>query len=848
MKKFIIVLCLFYTYLSATHIQSHEISTNKKGIALGTYISLNQAQKLANKFPHYDIFIKQTTTTKKPYFVVFAVNIPKQDISSSLINIQKKLPTAYTTSDSRIEQLSEDKNNSTIKKENIILEKQSTSEYKQNSSINTNKKGIALGTYISLNQAQRLANKFPNNDIFIKQTTTTKKPYFVVFAVNIPKQDISSSLVNIQKKLPTAYITSDSRIEQLSKDNLATIITKKKKESPKQIEIPKEFVIRKKIESTKPESIITHNKIIQDIIKKSEAKAPVKDILVNNNDKIIQDIIKKSEAKAPAKIKIKQNQDINIDLPAITIKYTKNKSDALKIANGLKYYDIYIRESKLLSKHKFMVYAVNIPNLRLEESLTQINKIYPNAFKTSKVRLNYFLKQTSKENVFIKASQNKIFNKQNIQLLTKNSNSAFLRAKNLFKQGQYHDSINILKQLSQINPNNTSINFYLGRAYYQIKDYEKASAAFERITIVDENHLRGRLELAQTYFMLGLNNEALKSFNIILQNDIPSNVKLNIEKRLKFIESKQKKHLFSGVTSLGITYDNNINNTTDVKTFYIPSFALPLTVSDKKYSDTYLTLMLNGNYLYKINDNYTLENKVNIIQQNYFDDNKRLNLPTETGIKKENKKKLELTSYSLYLSTLNKDNIFSWGADISNVNLAGTGYMETYGMGINYQKKFYNSITGFSTLKYFKKSYSELSNKYMDSKTFQLMLGQMYPSTEYGNFNMIYLYTNEKKIKTSLDSPDKQSNGIMLTNTYPISTKLVANSMIYYTREKEATSDKTFEVKKIDFMTTLSLGLSYKLTNSVKLSSNIKYIKNKSNIKIFGYDKNTIDFSIKKSF
>ena len=717
--------------------------------------------------------------------------------------------------------------------------------------VDANKKGIALATYLSLNKAQQLANKFPDNDIYIKQTTTTKKPYFVVFVVNIQKKELTSTLNSIKKKLPTAYTTSDSRVKQLSNDTINTTVSKTKQKPSKQLKASPKSTIIKKIEIKNTKVIVSNDKIIQEIIKRAEAEVKPQDL--KNPDllktkptiqnKIIQEIIKKAEAEIKPqdskKTIIKKIQNLNTNLPAITIRYTKNKSDALKIANGLKYFDMYIRASKLLSKHKFMVYAVNIPQDQVEESLKQINKVYPNAFQTSKIRLNYFSKQESRENVFIKGFENKISNKQNIQLLAINSNKALIKAKKLFNKKQYQNAIDILEQLSQINPSNISINFYLGRSHYQIKNYEKAVSAFERIIIIDENHLRGRLELAQTYFMLGLNEEALKNFNIVLKNNIPANVKTNIEKRVKSIKSKQINHMFYGFASIGFTYDNSINNTDD-KTVYIPYQNLLLPTTLIKYDDAYMTLTLSGNYLYKINNKITLQNKLSFIQQKYNDDDKRLNISGGTGIEKEEKKKLELTSYSLYLSTINKDSMFSFGADISNIDLADTGYMKTYGLGINYQKKFFSSITGFSTLKYFKKEHDKLEDEHMNSKTIQLMLGQMYPSTKYGNFNMLYLYTNEKNIK--------QLNGVMTTNNYPINTKLNANSTIYYNKMKEDNTDQTFNKRREDYTTTLSLGLSYDLSKTTSISSNLKYIKNSSNIELFSYDKNTIDFTIRKSF
>jgi TolA-binding protein len=656
--------------------------------------------------------------------------------------------------------------------------------------IDISKKGIALGTFLAYNRALNLAKKFPQYDIYIKKTTTTVQPYYVVFIVNIQKQNQKYILKTIKQVVPSAYITSDSRIEQLHND------------------IHSDIAITKKID-----------------------KKYTKDIITIANQ-------------------------IDTSKKAISVTYTNNQKRLKRIKQKLKGYDIFIKKSTL--SDNYIIYVVNIEAQKLNDALKYIKELYPKAKETSTKRIDYFIKNYTAYDIFIasKLKQHLVSNtttKQEEEMLTqfpKVMVKKYNEAKKYYKSKQYKKSAEILSELSALDPNNTNINFYLGRSYYELKQYEQASVAFERITIADEKNLRARLELAQTYMQLKLNNEALKNFNYVLEQNIPTLVKDNILKKIAFIKSLKQRHFFNGFASVDITYDNNVNNKNGENTFTISGItadqALPR-------DDIIYTYNLTGNYIYKITDKKIINTTLSYNFMDYEKDKKRLGDTTApiTDIKYATKKKLEISSASSYFTYMNNRSIFSVGVDTSYIRLARDHFFTTYGLGINYSKKFYSNISFFTALKYFKKEYKPES-KNQNSLNTQFMLGSTYPTVKYGDFSLIYLYAKEDITRPDLfvdtHMPSSYSSGGILSYRYSFSNKTILNSMIMYNNTYKDSKEGAFETIQNDSSRTFSLGVDYKYNKKTIFSPNLKYIKNNSTINLFDYKKKTVGVTVKRFF
>ncbi len=836
------------------------IDTGKKAVAIGAFNTEDQADTVKQKFPGDTIYIKKVTSRNgKFYFVAYSVNIPKEELGTNLERIKSISSSAYITSDKRVRELAElfngkaegdfeisdktapsplpdieeeFKNTRALKEKKEPKEKITLSEQYETVSygeIDTSKKAIALGAFFTQKDALSLKEKLPDDEIYIKKVSSKNNSYFVSYSVNIPKSELSSNLSRIKETLPTAYITSDKRVKELAliynKTAFNENIVAKNETYPEE----------------NPEEINT-----------SLPGSPLKNESPDNN---------KGKGKEENLFYIentRENKFIDRTKRSLTVAKAATLDEAKEIAKSLYSYDVLIK-APVVKNREFTVYLVNIEKEELLSVKNEIKKIYPLAFETSRTRLSYFYRKQLKNDLFIKKNSFAPL-KNDTAVIPKDKNTPsnkeqYNYAKDLFRERNYKQALNILLELSKKDTDNPDLNFYIGRSYYEIGDYEAASSYFERITIKDDNNLRAKLELAQTYMKLELYTDAVENFNTVLQSDIPNNVKKNIQNRLSYIENRQKKHLFGGSFNFNITHDNNSYDVSDVKTFNTLAYD-GLEVSDERYSEISQTALLNLNHIYKISDNYNIKNRINIMKKLYNKDDQRLNDPTATGITREEKKDLDLLSYALSLSKYSKDDAITGELDISKTDVGDKDYLKTSGFSLTYQRILFRKIRSMLSVKMYNKSYQQLEDKNLDSRNFQFMFGQMLPSDNWGKFNLIYIFADENKrspLANGYDSrtADEYMNTLYLTNFYELTNSLSLQSGILYSVTKTKDSDSTFDtfgIRRKDTMRSIFTQLQYSYNKDITLTAALKYYDNESNIDIYSYDKMLIDFGFIYSF
>jgi len=127
-----------------------------------------------------------------------------------------------------------------------------------------------------------------------------------------------------------------------------------------------------------------------------------------------------------------------------------------------------------------------------------------------------------------------------------------------FKDKDYQLAYDQFLKAFEIIPDHFSINFYLGRAAYEIGNYEMAVMVFERALIINPGDNRVKLEMSRAFHRLGVNDMARKNLNEVLLSDPPETVKQNIEKFLAYINRSEQRHFFSGTVSLGLDWNDNV--------------------------------------------------------------------------------------------------------------------------------------------------------------------------------------------------------------------------------------------------------------------------------------------------
>jgi len=420
-------------------------------------------------------------------------------------------------------------------------------------------------------------------------------------------------------------------------------------------------------------------------------------------------------------------------------------------------------------------------------------------------------------------------------------------AKALYDQNRYKEAVQYLDEYTQEFPDYIELNFLLGQIYYQLQQYEMSIIYFERILILDENHIVARLELAQSYMMANLDSDAILHFNFVLKSNVPNNVKSNIHYNLDYIQNKGQKHFFNGFVAIGFTQDSNINNTTDISSFDTINYS-NIQITDQQYSDNYSSLIISANHKYKINDTSLLQNKLLYLREDFKKDNQRKSNFNSTGIEKEKKKELELYLYNFeYLKNFDNKNI-SFSLDLANVKLAKNDYLNIKGVSSSYSQTYFKNAQSKISVKFFEKAHNQEVDKNLDSYNYQISFQTQLKTLSYGTGTFSYSILNEKLKKQTINTSDKLSNSIILSNAYNITKDLQLQSTFNYSQADYKSKDNNFNIKRLDKLSTIKVGLSYNIKPTLNISSSISYKENDSNIDIYSYDKNIINLLITQTF
>lgn len=202
--------------------------------------------------------------------------------------------------------------------------------------------------------------------------------------------------------------------------------------------------------------------------------------------------------------------------------------------------------------------------------------------------------------------------------LTKNEQFElqFSQAVTLFDAKEYTQAYPLLVALFDKKTDDEKINFYLGRCATELKLYDQAVLAFERVLMMNPDHVRSHLEMGRIFFEQGQNDDAQMEFETVLEKNPPVVVRNQVLSLLAEIENSKKKHFISGAFIAGVMMDSNVKNDIGLTTYVPPVIGLQLN-GNKPVYDMAFTETLALNHQYKTKSPYSWQNSLVIFNQGY---------------------------------------------------------------------------------------------------------------------------------------------------------------------------------------------------------------------------------------
>lgn len=409
------------------------------------------------------------------------------------------------------------------------------------------------------------------------------------------------------------------------------------------------------------------------------------------------------------------------------------------------------------------------------------------------------------------------------QITAVETSNEFIVAQSQYKLGDYTSSYQQFKKLFLKHTDNAQVNFYLAMSAMELKLYDEATAAFERVLIVQPDFHRARLEFARLQFLLGFKEEAKKEFLKVAQYPIPENVRKNIDYYLKQIDNKDVNSTFIAL-SFGYMYDDNINSGVEYDSYNLPGFYNLSVSGAQPQSSTAYTTSFQINHIHSLSDDLPF-------------------IVKHTGTmfyKNQTENDLYNFSYFAYTPTIfyndvANNNEYSLQFGVEKIYPGDRVDFSTYFVSPKY-RMLINKDTVFSTyVEYKEVHYEEVIDK--DKGYNKKTLGT---SLKYKNFE--YQLSFEKDDKEFGDRSDVNKN--ITSNAflyqYDIQSTLFLNLKYQYNKVKYNDKDVFFANSRIDNQNVYSIGLTKVINKTDFVTLSYTKTNNSTNQQAYEYDKDTV--------
>jgi tetratricopeptide (TPR) repeat protein len=158
------------------------------------------------------------------------------------------------------------------------------------------------------------------------------------------------------------------------------------------------------------------------------------------------------------------------------------------------------------------------------------------------------------------------------------ADQVLLRAKGLLDSGDAKAAYELLSPLQTERAGDPEYDYLLGVAALEIGRNTEAVFALERVLAVQPNSAPARAQIARAYFNLKETDTAKREFETVKNQGVPPEVDATIDRYLEAIDRITEAERFSARFFLEFAtgYDSNVNAATSVTEFAVPGLTGPL--------------------------------------------------------------------------------------------------------------------------------------------------------------------------------------------------------------------------------------------------------------------------------
>lgn len=401
-----------------------------------------------------------------------------------------------------------------------------------------------------------------------------------------------------------------------------------------------------------------------------------------------------------------------------------------------------------------------------------------------------------------------------------------------YKLHQFQNSFEILYSIYMKYLADLNFNFYFGRSAYETGHYELALAAFERVEMQDPSNIRNRLEMARTYYMLKMYEDAENAFNDVLANpNIPQTIRKDIEVSLSRVSKVQQRSFTYSRVMLDALYDSNVN----YGSFNDYEYGGYKWKKSNTQSDIAAQLYANVTNIYDIGEknSFVIKNSLSIYSKNYYEQ-KAYNIL--------------YASYSPSLLYQERRYTAQLSLVVDTTTLGESHYLYTLSLIPSIQYNHTNTLCSILKFKYQNKDFIQDAQNDLDASHYELSYGLQKILTPHS-----YLHTN---LTGASETSIRGHNIYVNYNEYKIDATYVNQfsskfAFDFYTQAKMRTYNdysRGFNSTRDDMGGVINGGITMLFTPTLRGSIKAIYEYVDSNQDRFSYQKFTASAGLIKTF
>lgn len=412
-------------------------------------------------------------------------------------------------------------------------------------------------------------------------------------------------------------------------------------------------------------------------------------------------------------------------------------------------------------------------------------------------------------------------------------NSQYNQAIKSYKAKDFKNSYEILSKLYLTKLSDAKLNFYLGRSAYETGNYEVALAAFERVDMLDSGNLRNKLEMARTYFMLKMYEEAELAFKEVLDNpNIPQNVRTNIELYLSKVTKVQEKSFTYATLNVDWIYDSNVNYGSLDSEYNVNIGTLP---AEPEQSDGAFQVYADIVNIYDIGskNGFAIKNNLKVYLKDYQD------------LDAYDVQYIAYTPSILYKQTKYLAELV---VGFDTLKIGSTRYLNTISITPRVEYSHSNTLRSMAHLKYQKKDFSGDTRQDLNSNHYELAysLQSILSPRSYIQGNLTGIAERKKQgTRDDVDYNEYRFN-VVYVNQF---TTVYGSELFGEYRKRDYSDYSTlFGSTRADNGVNVAATINAKILETLRFHLKGTYNRVESNQARYAYQKYTVTLGINKTF